>query len=237
MQETEGGELAASLTPAQRMDFVQRGYNPMSPIDVARYFKNQRPAEGLSELAGVNKYKSLGGGTVDPRDNGLLNELGAEHREDIMDGTRQISATSNPREDVRGMMEDYGSGLGDLDNKISRISERVQDNRQQRVLGPGPSRQPQQDRRLIQTPRQTLPIVTESAKAKKVGYTMGIRYINAFIENIKNPNSTNRQALMKEMNSLILVEDKIDPSIIKEYRQGIAIAESELYAKIKGKQA
>jgi hypothetical protein len=236
MQDLEGGELAASLTPTQRMDMVSRGYNPMSPNDVQRFFKNQRPVDGLGELAGVNKYKNLGGGTVDSRDSGLLNDLSGEDRAALTDGLGRLgSGGGNPREDIKGMMEGYGSGIGNLDDKISRISEKAQNNQQQRRLGPGPDRQQSQDRRLIAAPRQALPIVTEGAKAKKVGYTMGLRYINAFIDNIKNPSSTNRAALMKEMNSLVLIEDKIDPAIIKEYRQGIAIAEAELYAKIKTK--
>lgn len=225
----QGGELAASITPMQRMDLIQKGYNPMSADDVKRYYNNQRPIEGLQEVAGVKKYTSLGGGSeVDKRDAGLLQEFENETGASLTTG--RINQSGNPREDVRGMMNNYGSSSGyDLDSKISRISEKVQQSKQ-RQLPPT-----SQDRRLIQTPKQTLPLITESAKAKKIGYTIGLRYINAFITNVKAPSSANRAILMKEMNNLVLLEDKIAPQLLKEYRQGIAIAESELYNRIKTK--
>jgi hypothetical protein len=236
----EGGELAATLTPAQRMELVQKGYNPMSPIDVQRYYKNQRPQEGLSELAGVNKYKNLGGGTVDPRDNNLLGDFERETGEAMdLDGPLRIGS-GNPREDVKGMMENYGDSLGNLDDKIGRVTDRInqaQQRQPQRQLPPARQerQQPTSDRRLIQAPRQTLPLINEAAKARKAGYTMGVRYLNAFVENIQRPSAQNRALLMKEMNSLVLVEDKIEPSIIREYRQGIAQAEAEFYGNIKKK--
>ena len=229
-EDLEGGELAAAITPAQRMDMVQGGYNPMSPDDVQRYYKNQRPAEGLHEVAGVKKYMTLGGGKeVDQRDAGMLSEFERETGSSLTDGPQR---TGNPRDDVRGAMDSYGAGSYDLDSKIARISAKVQNSQRQLPEGRQQPRQ-QEDRRLIATPKQSLPIINESAKAKKVGYTMGIRYINAFIANVKAPSSANRAALIKEMNSLILIEDKIEPQLIKEYRQGIAVAEAELYNKIK----
>ncbi len=229
----EGGELAASVTPHQRMDMVQMGYNPMSPDDVERYYNKQKPAEGLHEIAGVKKYTSLGGG-IDgsSKDADLLRDFEMETGASLTNGR---VPTGNPRDEARSAMDNYGSGSGlDLDSKISRISEKVSNSKQRQL--PEAQRQNQNsDRRLIQAPKQTLPIINEAAKAKTVGYKMGIRYINAFIANVKAPSSANRAELMKEMNNLVLIEDKILPQLIKEYRQGIAIAENELYQKIRTK--
>lgn len=222
----EGGELAASLSPAVRMDMVSSGYNPMSPEDVNRYYNKQKPVEGLHEVAGVKKYTNLGGGVDATReDAGLLQQFEKEVGVPLVSSRVQ---TGNPRDDVRGMMNNYNSPVSDLDSKISRISEKVQMSKQ---------RPPIQSKKLIQTPKQQQTLITEAAKAKRIGYTVGIKYINAFIDNIKAPSAANRASLIKEMNQLILIEDKVHPQLLKEYRLGIAIAENELYQKIKGKKS
>lgn len=223
----EGGELAAALTPAVRMDMVSKGYNAMSPADVQRYFAKQKPVDGLHEVAGVREYKNLGGGIeVAASDAGLLQSYEQETGVSLA-GKR---TSGNPREDVRSMMDNYGAGLGNLDDKMTGLVERgMSQRKEQRVLGPGTTNR---NPNLISTPKQTLPIITEAAKAKKVGYMIGIKYINAFIANIKAPSAANRMALMKEMNNMVLIEDKIAPALLKEYRQGIAIAENELHQKI-----
>ena len=207
---------------------IQSGYNPMSPDDVQRYYNKQRPAEGLHEVAGVKKYTSLGGGKDgDAKDADLLQGF---ERETGVSLTSGRSLSSNPRDEARSAMDNYGSGSYDLDSKISRISEKVNMSKQKQLPAV-------QDKRLIKTPRQPLPIITESAKAKKIGYIMGIKYINAFIANVKAPSAKNRASLIEEMNRLIVTEEKIAPQLLKEYRLGIAIAENELYKKIKGRNS
>lgn len=216
LDDLEGGELAARLTSAQRMDLVQKGYNPLSPTDVNNYFNKQRPVDGLHEIAGVKERRSLGGGLdVAPDDRSLLGE-----------GDQDFGIPSNPLDAMKSAMGSYGSSAGgNLDDRLlSRMNQS------------DPRQQPQQ-RRPIQEQSNTsynnAVVVTDPAKASKVGYTIGVRYINAFIENIKNPTTENRTALMKEMSNMSTLETKIHRNVLKEYRQGIAQAEKDLHSKLK----
>lgn len=216
----EGGELAARLSPRQRMDMVTGGYNPLSAADVERYFKRQSPAEGLAEHAGVSKYKNLGEGRFDDkRDYAAISKEfhgevpGAEFDEEV-----------DPKSSMRNQMEGYGGGFNrevDLNDKLTSLMER-------RTVTAKPK---QAIRQPISQPKQLL---TEETKARKIGYLAGIKYINAFINLIKAPTNENRGILIAEMNKMVMLEEKIHPGALKYYRAGIATAETALYKKIKG---
>lgn len=208
----EGGELAASLSSAQRMDLIQKGYNPMSPEDVQRYLKRQKPAEGLHEIAGVSQYKRLGGGV----------DLAAEDRGLVGGDMRSFAEDADPREVMREKMNNSGNSFGqDLDQRLlSRLSGTFNES-------PKPKKATENDSYKKAT------LITEAAKAKNIGYTIGVRYINAFIENIKNPSANSRALVTKEMSNMQQLESKMHSSVLKEYREGIAQAEKDLYSKIK----
>lgn len=207
----EGGELAASLSPAQRMDLIQKGYNPMSPEDVQRYLNRQKPVEGLHEIAGVNQYKRLGGGV----------DLAAEDRGLVGGDIAGFSESADPRQVMKEKMNNSGNSFGqDLDQRLlSRLG--------------GASQERKQPQSAQDNSYKKATLVTESAKAKNIGYTIGVRYINAFIENIKNPSANSRALVAKEMSNMQQLETKMHPSVLKEYRAGIAQAETDLYSKIK----
>lgn len=209
----EGGELAARLSSAQRMDLIQKGYNPLSPTDVNNYFNKQRPVDGLHEVAGVKERRSLGGGLdVAPDDRGLLGEA-----------DQDFGVPRNARDEMQSAMGSYGSSAGsNLDERLlSRMSE------------PDPRQQPRRPLQEQNSSYNNAVMVTDPAKASKVGYTIGVRYINAFIENIKNPTTENRTLLMKEMSNMNTLESKIHKNVLREYRQGIAQAEKDLHSKLK----
>jgi len=207
----EGGELAARLTSAQRMDLIQKGYNPLSPEDVQRYLKRQKPAEGLHEIAGVNQYKRLGGGL----------DLAAEDRGLVGDDYSGFTESADPRQVMKEKMNNSGNSFGkDLDQRLmSRLGDSFQEKKQPKSL--------QDDSYKKAT------LITEANKAKNIGYTIGVRYINAFIENIKNPSANSRDVIAKEMSNMQQLESKMHSSVLKEYRAGIAQAETDLYSKIK----
>jgi hypothetical protein len=225
--EIEGGELAAQFSPQERMQMIQRGYNPMSPSDVEAFKRGQRPQEGLHEIAGVNKYRSLGMARADEyKDNTMINKK-FNFNEDI-DIEEYDSRPVNPREALAGKMEVYGNRSGDVDLNDKLMSKIGSPMRESNT----PSRKPQ-----IQAPKaqSNKKIITEASTAGSAGYTLGVRYINAFITNLKNPTSQNRSLLMKEMNNLVLAESRIHPTLLPQYKAGIAKAEKELYLKIKNK--
>lgn len=245
--EPQGGELAASLSPAMRMELIQKGYDPMDPADVKAFKNRQKPTGGLAEVAGVNSHKSLGDhGTFidgkhitynDRHDYGILSKEG----KDVID-YEKMNHNVDPRQEMGSRMGGYGDNFGgDVNDRImNKLGSRQQ---------PTPQRQPQ--RQMEEQPQRTrgaiaqpksLPqqkaqpqLLTEATKANKLGYTKGIKYINAFIENIKNPNNANRENLILEMNKMVSIEEKIHPSVLQAYRNGIASAEAELYKKIKSK--
>lgn len=236
----EGGQLAATLSPAMRMELIQMGYNPMSAADIDAYKRKQRPVEGLTEVAGVSKYSSMGDhGTFidgkkitynDQRDYGVL----AKEGKDIID-YGSMNDDVDPRQSMRGQMENYGGG--DVNDRImSKLSTRSQMAQEPAFRKPIKENPKQTSRPQIKQPiAQPKQLLTEAAQANKLGYTKGVKYINAFIALIKNPTDENRQALILEMNRMVSVEDSIHPSILPQYRKGIALAETELYKKIKNK--
>lgn len=243
--EPQGGELAASLSPAMRMDLIQRGYDPMNPADVRAFKERKKPSGSLAEVAGVDSHKSMGDhGTMvdgkyvaynDKRDYGML----ASEGKDVID-YESMNSPADLRQEMRSNMGGYSGG---------DVNDRIMSKMQGRQPGQAPQKQLPQRRMEEQQPPKRGPIsaprqiqqpaqpqlLTEANKANKLGYTKGIKYINAFIENIKNPSNATRENLILEMNRMVSVEDKIHPNILQAYRNGIAQAERELYNKIKSK--
>ena len=246
-EELQGGELAARLSPQTRMAMIQLGYNPLSPADLNAYQKRQKPTEGLSEIAGVSKYKNLGDrGTFidgkhiiysDSKDYGIISKEG---KGDLIDYDNPHVENVDPRMAVRDQMQEYGTfGRGESDIN-DRILNRLGDRREMHETSrPAPRKQnnnttrgPIQAPKAIAQPQQQ--ILTEAGKASKLGYAKGVKYINAFIDLIQNPTDNNRQALIEELNRMVTVEQKIHPKILAHYRSGLAAAERDLYKKLKG---
>lgn len=204
----QGGELAASLTPQQRMNMIQMGFNPLDPEDVKRYKQGQRPTGSLKEIAGATKFQNLGGGTIDGGDRALLQE--ANLQIDPID----ISNPINIREHINKQLESSynSSGVIDLNEKLtSRLSLK------QSAPSPSPKIQ-----------------LTEE-KAQQLGYALGVKYINAFINNIKNPCDQNRIKVEQELKKIKLAENKIPKQYLEHYKKGVSMAEKELHNKLKNK--
>jgi hypothetical protein len=209
-EQLQGGELAASFTPAQRMDMVQKGYNPLDPEDVQRYKKGQKPLKSLVEVAGANKYQNLGGGTIDGADRALIQDAGID-----IDAIDISSPTTNLREHVnKQISSSYGSsGTIDLNEKLAARLNITQSKQTNSNV----------------TPKVEL---TET-KAQQLGYALGVKYINAFIDNIKTPTPQNRARVEEELKKIKLAENKIPKQFLQHYRNGVSLAEKELYNKIK----
>ena len=203
----EGGQLAASFTPQERMTLVSQGYNPLNPVDVERYFNRQKPAEGLLEHAGVNKFKSLGGGLdVAPSDMGFVKGTAFESEFDT-------SRSLDPRQAAKSAMNNYASssGFSGLDDRLNSLANRIQ-----------PINEAKKN-----------PLITDPTQAKKVGYLFGTRYIKAYLENKQAPTKITKDTLLKETNNLKTAESKIHPSLLEQYNNGISIAEKEVFKKFK----
>lgn len=242
--EPAGGELAASLSPMMRMDLIQKGYDPMNPADVKAYKTRQKPTGSLSEVAGIDQYKSMGDhGTYidgkyvaynDKRDYGML----AKEGKDIVDYD-SMNSNVDPRQEMSRNMGGYGNS--DVNDRIMsklegrRQTAQMSQPQQKRVQQEQPQVRKAAIRQPVRVPANKPQVLTEATKANKLGYTKGIKYINAFIENIKNPSNASRENLILEMNRMVSVEEQIHPSVIQAYRNGIATAERELYTKIKSK--
>jgi hypothetical protein len=203
----EGGQLAASFSPAERMEMVSRGYNPMSSTDVERYLKRQKPAEGLMEHAGVTKFRNLGGGLdVAPSDMGLVKGSGFD------EFVQSANISSDPKSAMKSAMNSYSSGAGfsGLDERLNSLANKSQSHQ-----------------RINESKKTTL--ITDAVQAKKVGYMFGTRYIKAFLENKKTPTKLTKEALLKETNNLKAAESKIHPSLLQQYNDGISYAEKEAF--------
>jgi hypothetical protein len=220
INEGEGGNLAARLTPAQRMDMIQRGYNPLSSADVERYFNKEKPMEGLMEVAGVSQYKNLGGGKgIDPRDKGLITKELEEFEE-----FSTSPSNLNLRDAVNSKMNSYSSKPRDINSALTTKLNQITKESKSQV---SPKTIPLSQKKSF--------LITESKQAKNIGYKLGINYLNSFVDLLKSPNTENRTKFIEQINNLVLAEKKIHPAMLEDYRTGIAFAEKQLYNKLKNK--
>lgn len=197
--------------------------------------KKQKPAEGIAHMAHVNSSKHLGEGHMsDAKDYAIISKEGLGQDIDYDNPVADLS----PKDAMKRKMEDYGGGPG---NTWTKTNTNIDIN--DRLMGKLDSGPRLENKQINKTPinqpkqlsNQNKQILTEAGKAKKLGHMKGVKYINAFINLIKNPTNENRAILIDEMNKMVLVENNIHPSILPQYRAGLAIAEKELYAKLKGR--
>ena len=229
-----GAELAASISPVQRIDMVQRGYSPMNPIDVENYLNHKAPSgamfkiateileEGTSTNSFGEKHMSY---EKDYQKIAQYFEKGEKEDIDFLDKSNSSNSKVekiNPKEKIKNSLEDYGEN-----NNFSKrgINEKLSEALNKRNIKKTVS----STKNLINMPKNNKEYITEGAQAKNLGYKYGCNYLNAFILNLKSPSSENRTHLIKELNTMILKEESIHSSVIIEYRRGVEMAESELY--------
>lgn len=138
----QGGELAAALTPAQRMDLIQRGYSPMNPYDVQAYKQGKRPTEDVGVIAGANdrRFSTMGMTRASERDTIQARqeynfdfgnvEVPDGYRYDPSElgilGDSNSNFNQSPREELSSKLDSYGNNFGgDLNSKLqSKLSLR-----------------------------------------------------------------------------------------------------------------
>lgn len=239
MNNLSGGQLAASISVTQRIDMIQKGYSPMNPEDVKNYIENKPPTgcmlqistEILEEGTTTNSF-----GEKHMNYESDYRQL-AQHLEnkkvlDIDSLEKAVSKTPEKIETksfIRNSLSNYGNENNsnltkNINEKLTHVLGKTKENLSQKT---SPN--------LINLPKEKKTYITESIHAKNLGYKYGCNYLNAFITNIKGPTFQNRIKFIEELNTLILKENDIHPTVLEEYRKGIAIAENELYKKIKSK--
>lgn len=254
MSNLAGGELAARLTPQQRMDMVSKGYSPLNPRDVQAYTKGQRPVDGLAKAAGVGekRYNKLGMASSNrSAEASYGQELGVDLSVLGDEGTGwNDGETPRTARDIK--LGGYGSGFNQSEEAInSRIMSKLGAGNAGMATGIpsinsfdeemldeeynyGPTTHAS-TKQLIGR-KVAKAYITEAVECKKEGYKKGLNYLNAFLENLKNPSLKTRTKLFEAMNNMVLAEDNIHPEMLKEYQHGIALAERALYKDIKAKQ-
>lgn len=234
------GELIASLTPQQRVDMIQKGYLPGREEEVRRYFAKEKPTGEALGLAihdtGDGFSKTMGEGHMSySKDYALVkSQYGDVFNEDLPNLSDRDFSFDKPvtKASVADRMKSYKTESS-LDDKVGNILN----NRQNPPVTHG-SRKPippsqQQPRQTpIAVPRSS-GVIMEAQQAKQLGYKNGVRYLNAFIRLLKEPNAQNRINLIEAMNDMVLQEQSLHQQLIKEYRIGLSTAESKVYEQIK----
>ena len=229
----EGGRLAASLSKEMRMSMIQFGYNPSSPADVDAFKKRQKPREGMKELIG-EEFLSRGTGQSDLKDDyGRIDkELGGSQF--IVDGEEQTEDNWYKSEGEIIHEQNKQSSVNPRDIINQRVNEHL-DNR--------PSRQPnfqidtnRQPKKMSSFNERVQNNINKTKKTmQEQGYDMGLDYINSFIDLIKNPSPERRTLLMKNLAKVAQMQKTLQPREIKDYQEGLASAERELFSKIKNR--
>lgn len=222
--ESESEYSIEDLNAQQRWQMVQEGYNPLNPESIQRWVNKLPPDRQLAGTAAKAKKESLG--SRNQNDNKDYSYLGQETRGSIEDFDNQPRKSG--REHVKELINDnynYGGG--------SNIEERVRtrlDMNSSHNEKVGPIKKP----RMIEETKSQKKMITEAKEAVNVGYRNGIAYLNAFVANLREPSFVTRQALIERLNVLVTTEDNVVDEQLKYYRGGIAKAEKEMYAKLKG---
>lgn len=217
--ELAGIALLTKIPKPERMDMVSKGYNPFDGDDVLRYYGNQKPNGGFTEVAGVNTHKSLGEGKYnESRDRQLIErQIKGGGLDFDKDDFGYTGGPVNSKEEFINTVKDQMAPSNTVSDLNNRLMER---------MGPSPSVKSNLN-------NSNASMVVDPNKAKLLGYTLGARYVNAFTENLKTSSSETRNRLITETNNIEKGKSKVHPSILHIYEEGIKQAENELYNKLK----
>ena len=220
-----GEELIAKLSQKDKMDMVMKGLSPINPEHVSQYLSTggrvrasmQEAQERIETMVGRDAYnkKSLGAAHESERDYQKIPGY-----DELVGGKGSggaYRAPRNPREQMMQDMESYGSSGRPASNTITS----------DRLLSLRERTEPRQQVRKPQGSEQ---------EYYKKGYSLTIKYLNAFILNIKAPSSEGRLTLYKTLKDVLTFEASVKSNqhLALAFKKGCNKAETEMYGKLKG---
>jgi len=215
-------DIRQSISSQQRMDMVLKGLNPLLESDVKSYLqkggnirKNQEALmERFSTLVGhdILEKGSLGSANEKEteygtayKESGLPIGINAGYEQDFIPTTPQ-----DYRKKALQQLNEYeNAGLKEIDGD--------------ELLS-------------LRRPTKTYPETSNKKQNyKKIGYELSIQYLNAFIVNLKDPNTKNRLELFKKLKSVLETENKLknSPTACNEFKKGCIEAEDKMYNQLK----
>ncbi len=203
--------MAYKLTQEQKMDMVMKGMSPLDPQQVEEYFKTRGRGKPMKEA--LERVGYLVGNDVLKQGMGGAHEKESDYDTaykavglDFGGGGGSRPAT-NFRQQLENDMSNYqSSGVVSTSELLSL--------RESNVRKPSaPSGTPEQ--------------------YFKHGHKLGIAYLNAFIINLKNPNSNSRIEILKALKKISDVESKLNGNLLNAFKKGCIKAENEMYNKLK----
>jgi len=220
---------AENLTRAQRMDMVSKGLNPLDPSHLQKYIQTRGQVRmGVNESA--ERLKNLIGIDAFNKDLGCSKESDSQYQQaanatGLTGGLYSHPEFQNYNEDEADSMGMTGvefmrQQMGNMNNnpQFQKIKSRIKENSNTKT-----SQQNNQPNNLNQFYRK--------------GYDLTIEYLNAFIMNVKNPSTQNRLQVFNLLKQVLQFESKLQNEGVNvnlsNFRQGCAMAENELYQKIK----
>ena len=202
--------MAYKLTQEQKMDMVMKGMSPIDPQQVEEYFKTRGRGKPMKEA--LERVSYLVG------DNVLKQTMGSAHeKESDYDTAYKAvgldfgnSGGSRPATNFRQQLENDMAGY---ESSGSVSATQLLSLRESETRRSAPSGTPEQ--------------------YYKHGYKLGIAYLNAFIINLKNPNSNSRFELLKALKKITDTEGKLNGNLLNAFKKGCIKAENEMYNKLK----
>lgn len=212
-------ELIAKLTPAQRMDMMEKGFRPGDIKDVKRYINGEKVSLKEKE----NRAKSLMGDHMDLGQSGEREVYLPADRERIsLDEVQGFSKSVAPinrnvKDMVREEMEDHNPVSGKVFNTddIMSLAKRGNNNSV-----------------LNESKTKNLQMIA------KEGFENAKEYLNGFIINLQNEDVNKsynlRLNIFKSLKKCLEAEGKYknDASSLQAYRQGVIRAEKAMLDKL-----
>lgn len=211
------------LNTEQRLDMVQKGLSPLNEEHVKKYIENggmirasmKDTQERLKTLIGENAYGKVNlGGAGETEQQYVQAMNGGEYTSNDVNVTNEKSIRERMTEDLNTYYDPTSTRLNSINLNSNRLMSL---NKRERVM----------EQKNIGK--------EEALKIQSIGYQTCIKYLNAFIINIKTPSYENRKQLYDCLFKVLKNDEKVqgNEQKMKYYRSGCKKAEEEMYAKLK----
>jgi len=217
------------LTTEQRMMMIQKGMSPLDPEQVRVFLEHggrvkaspEDMKERLVSLIGEDAYyrKNLGSGNESERQYSQAYAGG-----DYTGQERSSSGIIDEQTAKQRLFEDMDSYASGKPMSKTIDSSQLMSLKEDRFEG---SVLNQQSKKITKE---------EAKKMQDAGYGFTIKYLNAFIMNLKEPSYENRIVLYENLLKVLKNDEKLNKNEMKQkyYRNGCTIAEKEMHQKLKG---
>lgn len=206
----------SQITKHQRLDMVQKGFNPLNPLDIEAYFKKGKPSfELATHVAEAKANDNLGSAKHSESDYGVLQKEFPDVFSDY--ASDSISSGLDSLKEIRE------SALRDLRKKSPNST----------VI----------DNSNLKDPKKTKKTNMRPEEAKAIGYKKGVEMVNLFVDVLEKStqqigsSSALRKQFFAKVAEIAQIQLKLENqnyNLALAFDEGLCKAEIEFYNTLEG---